>query len=361
MKNAVTYILTAGLIFLSGGSFSKADDNTCSHQNSSLWMNSTNNINETEHNCSMWAAISNNFPDSLIYNQLLDEPFSSKFISQSYNFDGWGISYYSNFSDSSVIARGAVRAFNDSVYDSVVLAVNASEPEIILAHIRNCSSGCCCHGCDSIANPHPFERYKNNKYWSFEHKGDVEKPLLFELIGEEYLANNPLTGSGIPECDPSDSANIIDSELYFVYLLKNIEDNGWNVAAGLREALLELIYLSRYGAFNFILSDGNSIWAFRNGNTLFYLYDSTSNTKALATIYPSEIQGNWQDMSNFEMVILNADEAPSVISPEFIPGDINGDKVVIGSDITYSVRYFTNQGPPPPNSCYNDSTGSWIY
>jgi len=66
-------------------------------------------------------------------------------------------------------------------------------------------------------------------------------------------------------------------------------------------------------------------------------------------------------MSNFEMVILNADGAPSVISPEFIPGDINGDKVVIGSDITYSVRYFTNQGPPPPNSCYNDSTGSWIY
>lgn len=46
----------------------------------------------------------------------------------------------------------------------------------------------------------------------------------------------------------------------------------------------------------------------------------------------------------------------------YVPGDINGDGNVQGSDVTFGVRYFKGLSPlPPPDSCYDDSTGTWVY
>lgn len=49
------------------------------------------------------------------------------------------------------------------------------------------------------------------------------------------------------------------------------------------------------------------------------------------------------------------------IGCDYVPGDINGDGHVNGSDVTYGIRYFTGTGAPPPDSCWNDSTESWLY
>ncbi|MCD6161180.1 MAG: S8 family serine peptidase [candidate division Zixibacteria bacterium] len=46
---------------------------------------------------------------------------------------------------------------------------------------------------------------------------------------------------------------------------------------------------------------------------------------------------------------------------DYLPGDINGDKVLMGSDATYGVRYFKGMGTPPPDSCYNTSASEWLY
>jgi hypothetical protein len=46
---------------------------------------------------------------------------------------------------------------------------------------------------------------------------------------------------------------------------------------------------------------------------------------------------------------------------DFVPGDINGDDDVMGNDVTYGIRYFKGIGAPPPDSCWNDSTSSWLY
>lgn len=46
---------------------------------------------------------------------------------------------------------------------------------------------------------------------------------------------------------------------------------------------------------------------------------------------------------------------------DYVPGDINGDRNVMGNDVTYGVRYFKGIGPQPPDSCWNDSTESWLY
>lgn len=46
---------------------------------------------------------------------------------------------------------------------------------------------------------------------------------------------------------------------------------------------------------------------------------------------------------------------------DYVPGDINGNGLVQGSDVTYGSNYFKGLGPPPPDSCWNDSTESWLY
>lgn len=45
----------------------------------------------------------------------------------------------------------------------------------------------------------------------------------------------------------------------------------------------------------------------------------------------------------------------------YVLGDINGDRSVIGGDVTYGVRYFKSVGSVPPDSCYLDSTGAYLY
>jgi len=46
---------------------------------------------------------------------------------------------------------------------------------------------------------------------------------------------------------------------------------------------------------------------------------------------------------------------------DFVPGDVNSDGLVIGSDITYTINYLRTTGPPPPDSCYNTNAGAWLY
>lgn len=359
IKTVFTVLL---VIFVTAG-YGNANINKITHSISGLqpYRLMAINVNVDEHNCSMWAAISNYIEDGIIYDHLIGDIHSLKNLSQTVNPDGWGIAYYLNFGDTLAIERGALRAYNDPDYDSVVVQLDISKPKITLAHIRNCGSGCCCHGCETIPNPHPFLRYKNDKNWIFAHNGHVSKSLLYDLIGEEYLEENPPDGSGIPECDPSDTSLIVDSELYFLYLLKHIEKNNWNTFNGVITAITELVYIDASAALNFILSDGYNIWAFRKGASLYYLYDSLSNYCTAATIYPSGQQGDWQLLSNYELVCLSADESPILISPLYIPGDANGDKNVMGNDVIYSVRYLKGLGPPPPDSCWNDSTSNWLY
>lgn len=45
----------------------------------------------------------------------------------------------------------------------------------------------------------------------------------------------------------------------------------------------------------------------------------------------------------------------------YIPGDVNGDGNVIGSDVTYAVNYFRGVGSPPPDSVWLESSQSWLY
>jgi hypothetical protein len=46
---------------------------------------------------------------------------------------------------------------------------------------------------------------------------------------------------------------------------------------------------------------------------------------------------------------------------DYMPGDISGDGQRLGADVTYGVRYFKGIGTVPKDSCYLDSTGTYLY
>jgi hypothetical protein len=46
---------------------------------------------------------------------------------------------------------------------------------------------------------------------------------------------------------------------------------------------------------------------------------------------------------------------------DYMQGDISGDGQRLGSDVTYGVRYFKGVGTVPKDSCFLDSTGTYLY
>lgn len=46
---------------------------------------------------------------------------------------------------------------------------------------------------------------------------------------------------------------------------------------------------------------------------------------------------------------------------EYTPGDVTSDGLVAGGDVTYLVSYLRGIGDPPPDSCFNTNTSTWLY
>ena len=269
--------------------------------------------------CRLYGVLSHDLPDDMLETHLITDPNSLSELSQIHT-DGWGITYYLNFGDTPTTERGAIRVWNDPDYSMVVSQINSLEPHVTLAHIRWCTGGCCDHGSDSIANPHPFQRTKNGTTWTFAHNGGLDYTRLYLLIGDEYLNANGPYGSGVSGCITSDPYDplVISSELYFLHILRTIEEKDWNVVNGIVEAVTELINDGESGGMIFLLSDGNTMWAFCRGSipsyhTLYYEYNAGEGYSAVASNYPSESQGNWQLINNNELVILTGNEEPVVI------------------------------------------------
>lgn len=265
--------------------------------------------------CRLYAVIADDLPNDLLMQQLIYESNSLKNLAKKGNVDGWGIAWYKEYGFVAAIERGAFRAYHDSAYDDVVAGMNASEPNIIVAHIRFCTSGCCAHGKEIIEDPHPFYRDIKGKRWVFAHNGGVSIKRMKRLIGDAYLQANPPNGSGIDGCEDK----VVDSEMYFLFLLKNIEEQGGDVGQGIISAVSRMVLDGEHGGMNFILSDGHTLWAFRRGglilrHKLYYLYDPAKGYSAVATQYPSDEQKRWIAMKNYELAVLKGDSPPALIN-----------------------------------------------
>jgi hypothetical protein len=136
---------------------------------------------------------------------------------------------------------------------------------------------------------------------------------------------------------------------------------------------------AEYFQYNVFLPE--SLWFHQTAGTIYWL------SIYAMVVNPSTVWGwktslnHWNDFalwsiqySNWEPLfdpimqtpldmafVITGDTIPPHICPPYLPGDINGDHIRGGGDVTYGVRFFKLIGNRPPDSCYMDSTHSYLY
>lgn len=168
--------------------------------------------------------------------------------------DGWGVAVHDGSSpeepsaleDGWTVNKGIACASEDENFHSVALG---SRGETLISHIRQRTVGV-----TSMENTHPFRRGR----WVFAHNGTI-KDIAYLRSSASAARLAELGGE-------------TDSELFFAFLLTRLDE------AGTQNPDLTIVALTRevrarpdFGAFNFLLSDGNVTYAHRFGRTLFLL------------------------------------------------------------------------------------------
>lgn len=231
-----------------------------------------------------WVATGNPVSEDLPSRQMVNGDRGLKALATE-NPDGWSVGYY-EFGEP-IVFRGSPSAAEDHQFDRAVRDAADIEPKMIFGHLRKVASGCA----GGLRNPYPFERFSNGKTWIFGHDGHILKTVLMDVLGEDYLQRHP------PRvCHFSPPVSWVDSELYFMALLRSIEEQQWDVVEGIRIALGQLKdQLAGEDRFlNFFLTDGKTLWAYREGNPLFYHDDSDQNIIQLASSVPNLSQEGWK-------------------------------------------------------------------
>ncbi|WPM31667.1 class II glutamine amidotransferase [Hydrogenobacter sp. T-2] len=185
--------------------------------------------------CRLFGVIANKEVDMDFSFNLADKPFRE--FSQD-NPHGWGIGYY-NKGKARVIKQGLKEVGSIRNYDfSVVETVRS---RIILSHVRYAT-----YGDYFKVNAHPFVF----KDWIFAHNGSVNRECLKGYLSEDYL--RLIEGN-------------TDSEVYFLLIMQEIERHG-DTLEGIRSALSIVYNCENYTGLNFILSDGNRLYAYRDAS-----------------------------------------------------------------------------------------------
>ena len=150
--------------------------------------------------------------------------------------DGWGIAFFED--------KG-LRHFVDhqSACASPVAELIRQYPiksRNVISHIRKATQGAV-----TLENCHPFVRELWGRYWVFAHNGDLK----------DYAPR--LHGSFRP-------VGHTDSERAFCWLMQELAKSHATVpsVAELTLTLQELVpQIARHGTFNFLLSNGEALWA----------------------------------------------------------------------------------------------------
>jgi len=178
------------------------------------------------------------------------------------HLDGWGVSgfsakravYFDRKSDSAADSKKSFDAAADK-------ALRSQSP-FVLGHLRKASTGA-----KEISNTHPF----HSRDWIFAHNGTI-----FGATASFTLSDSTPQGQ-------------TDSERFFLWLQEHIqnEDNR-------TEALVQLLRKSRadlvYSALNFLMTDGQTLWAYRDyGDKRFDPGETLEEREKYYTLYYTKV------------------------------------------------------------------------
>ena len=232
------------------------------------------------------------------------------------NVDGWGLLCYATATDpiTAQVTRSELEAFADiNFYSASYALLNSDAVSVLLGHLRQSSSGA-----RGIANPHPFHFIETTgQEYGFAHNGDLDKTTLRDLIGADWLSNHPPQTYGVGSWDGEGWHNVVDSELFFFWLIKNIQLQG-DVHNGLVQALLILEDELPHQLKNFLFSDGIDLYAYRSSPAQDIHYfelnaledGSAINHRAIMSTPPSSGSAAdlpWLPLANHILLIFKAD------------------------------------------------------
>ena len=210
---------------------------------------------EPQHACRFWGLIGTAYPQDLIADHLRDGTIENLKDLGGVNSDGWAFASFLSptiqaLLSGPLIRRGGPPANHpaDPDYDSAVDELSRLRPRAVLGHVRRGTSG---HW--GIPNPHPFQ----HEGMIFAHNGSIPEYVLLTLLTRDdpsYLQTHP----------PDYVDGYIDSELYFLYLLKFMHRHpGLSRPEALRLGVRQLAAITLGCRLNFVLTQGDTLYALR--------------------------------------------------------------------------------------------------
>jgi len=283
---------------------------------------------ENPHNCRIWGTVFSELPDSI--KPLMATHLAGLKQLGTSNPDGWGMAYFLPQDDGVLIpvhAKGEPGSHNDPRYDRQSALMLSYMGSAALAHVRRSSSGS-----SGIPDPHPFFRQGVFRDFRmlFAHNGTVPVAVLLSLIQDldpVYLYNNP----------PDYAPVYLDSDLLAIYIMETIDtyrDSTIESCIKIATQALDSALISTPAEYNFVMSDGNTLWAVRcasgytNAPTLHYFPLISPSPFYVVASQPLDTLGElWVAMPESTLTVLSPGESPHsirlldrVLAPEMSAG-----------------------------------------
>jgi hypothetical protein len=238
---------------------------------------------------------------------------------------GWSLGFFRNdrLIEDTTLFRSSVPTTQDSAryFQAMdVMLAPSTTARCAIGHLRTASSGSA-----SIPDPHPFLFTRDSVCFSLVHNGTIDKEILLALLtrggkDSSWLKKNPPHTYGNNDWRSGGLADVVDSELLLLWLMKNVDEAG-DLLTGLAIAADQLaVAVPSACQTNFILSDGKRLYASGGKDCLYYRFgvskvtygDKTYlvNHQAVMTEPPATglaTNLGWTSVQDHHLVVLSAD------------------------------------------------------
>ncbi|MHB8701666.1 MAG: class II glutamine amidotransferase [Nitrososphaerales archaeon] len=190
--------------------------------------------------------------------------------------DGWGAVAW-HLDSPYYLAREPKDAHTDTIFDEMLLKIESSPITThFIAHLRKASLGA-----KTRENTHPFIQGK----WAFAHNGTIRKLNLKDRT---------------------------DSEWFFLSLMKEAEEHGGDMLEAIKSQVQSVRALYNYSSITFLLSDGRSMFAYRDysGHDDYYTLYYADTKRGFIVCQEKIIDADWIELSNHELLVLKEGSPP---------------------------------------------------
>jgi len=202
---------------------------------------------------------------------------------------GWGIAVHDGRSWS--LHKSPTCAGSDARYHELA---KVARGRVLIAHVRKATVGR-----TNVANTHPFRR----DGWIFAHNGTLGE-LDWISRRTSSLRSREIEGD-------------TDSERFFAFLMTALDDAGATLgsrraphgaaAAAISRSVMSARQRPKLGSANFLLSDGDVLYAHRFGRTLF----TSANATSFRLASEAGHEGAWSEVPEGALLCIRGGARPT--------------------------------------------------